>query len=153
MRRSNLFTSLIAAAVLVLSAISASAQTGQLRGHVILKQQDGTAVKPADVVIDVYRTDMSGNFHTKTDKKGEFVFAGLPFIGTYIVAASLPNAAPFALNRVKVGRDIDYEIILAPGDGRRYTEAEAKSAAAIPDPRLLVTLVARARRSRPNAMS
>ncbi len=130
MRRSYVFTSIIAAAVLALSAVAASAQTGQLRGHVILKQADGTSVKPADVVIDVFRTDMSGNFHTKTDKKGEFVFAGLPFIGTYIVAASLPNAAPYALNKVKVGRDVDYEIVLTPGDGHRYTEAEAKSAAA-----------------------
>lgn len=126
MRRFNLFSSIIATAVLVLSAVAASAQTGQLRGHIILKQADGTTVKPADVVIDVYRTDMAGQFHTKTDKKGEFIFAGLPFIGTYIVAASLPTASPYAMRNVKVGRDIDYEIVLGPGNGKRLTEAEAK---------------------------
>lgn len=126
MRRFNLFSSIIATAVLVLSAVAATAQTGQLRGHVILKQADGTTVKPADVVIDVYRTDMAGQFHTKTDKKGEFIFAGLPFIGTYIVAASLPTASPYAMRNVKVGRDIDYEIVLGPGNGKRLTEAEAK---------------------------
>ena len=121
MRRSYLFTSIIAAAILVLSAVTASAQTGQLRGHVILKQADGTTAKAADAVIDVFRTDMSGVFHTKTDKKGEFVFAGLPFIGTYVVAASMPNAAPGFVRGVKVGKEIDYEIVLSPGSGAKLT--------------------------------
>src|SRR5207253_3422023 len=119
MRRSYLFTSIMATAILVLSAIAASAQTGQLRGHVLLKQADGTSVKAADAVIDVFRIDLSGAYHTKTDKKGEFVFAGLPFIGTYVVTASLPNAAPGFVKGVKVGRDVDYEIVLSPGDGRK----------------------------------
>ena len=126
MRRFYLFSSIIGIAVLALSAMTASAQTGQLRGHVVVKQADGTTVKGADAVIDVFRTDMTGAFHTKTDKKGEFVFAGLPFVGTYIVAASMPNASPYAMRNVKVGRDIDYEVVLGPGDGRRLTEEEAK---------------------------
>jgi tetratricopeptide (TPR) repeat protein len=124
MRRPYLFTLIIATAVLVLSAVVASAQTGQLRGHVLLKQADGTSAKAADVVIDVYRTDMTGAFHTKTDKKGEFIFAGLPFIGTYVVAASMPNAAPGFVRGVKVGRDIDYEIVLSPGSGAKLTLEE-----------------------------
>jgi tetratricopeptide (TPR) repeat protein len=130
MRRSYLFTSIIAAAVLVLSAVVASAQTGQLRGHVILKQADGTTVKAAGAQIDVFRTDLTGTYPTKADKSGTFVYAGLPFIGRYIVAASAPNAAPYALKNVRVGQDIDYELVLAPGDGHRFTEAEAKTAVA-----------------------
>lgn len=121
MRRFYLFTSIIAAAILLLSAVTASAQTGQLRGHVILKQADGTTAKAADAVIDVFRTDMSGAFHTKTDKKGEFVFAGLPFVGTYIVAASMPNASPGYVRGVRPGKDIDYEIVLSPGTGAKLT--------------------------------
>lgn len=121
MRRSYLFSSIIAAAILALSAVAASAQTGQLRGHVVLKQADGTTVKAADAVIDVFRTDMSGAFHTKTDKKGEFIFAGLPYIGVYTIAASMPNAAPGFLRGVKAGRDVDYEIVLSPGDGSKLT--------------------------------
>ena len=121
MRRPYLFTLIIATAVLVLSAVVVSAQTGQLRGHVILKQADGTSVPAADAVIDVFRTDISGAYHTKTDKKGEFIFAGLPYIGKYVIAASMPNAAPgFQLN-VKVGREIDFQIALSPGDGRKLT--------------------------------
>ena len=121
MRRSYLFTSIIAAAVLALGAVAASAQTGQLRGHVVLKQADGTSVKAVDAIIDVFRTDMSGAFHTKTDKNGEFVFAGLPYTGVYTVAASMPNAAPGFLRGVKAGRDVDYEIVLSPGDGSKLT--------------------------------
>ena len=45
MRRSHLFSSITITAVLVFSALAASAQTGQLRGHVLLKQADGTTVK------------------------------------------------------------------------------------------------------------
>jgi len=82
MRRPYLFPSMIAAAVLVLSAVVANAQTGQLRGHVILKQADGSTVKAADAVIDVFRTDMVGAYHTKTDKNGGFVFAGLGHISS-----------------------------------------------------------------------
>jgi tetratricopeptide (TPR) repeat protein len=124
MRRPIIF--IIAAAVLVFSAMSASAQTGQLRGHVILRQADGTTVKAADAVIDVFRTDLTAVYHTKTDKKGEFVFAGLPFVGRYIIAASLPNAAPTYQSGVRVGQDIDFEIVLNPGDGRKLTLDEIK---------------------------
>jgi tetratricopeptide (TPR) repeat protein len=130
MRRFNLFSSIIAIAVLALSALTASAQTGALRGHVVQKKADGTSVKAAGAQIDVFRSDMAGAFHTKTDKNGEFVFAGLPFIGTYIVAASMPGAQPYAMRNVKVGRDIDYEVILGPGDGKRLTEEEAKKVVA-----------------------
>ena len=121
MRRSYIFTSITATVVLLLSAAAAAAQVAPLRGHVVLKQADGTSVKPADAVIDVYRTDISGVFHTKTDKKGEFVFAGLPFVGRYVIAASMPNAAPGFQTGVRVGQDIDYEIVLSPGNGGRLT--------------------------------
>ena len=128
MRRFQLIT-LLAFLTLVLSATAVSAQTGQLRGHVLIKQADGTTVPAAGAQIDVYRTDLPGKYPTKADKKGQFVYAGLPFVGTYVIAASAPNAAPTAKAGVKVGRDIDYEIVLLPGDGRRFTEEEAKSAA------------------------
>ncbi len=128
MRRFYLFTLMVAAAVLLSSAIAASAQTGQLRGHVVIKQADGTSVPGAGAQIDVFRTDLPGNYPTKADKKGQFVYAGLPYVGRYIIAASAPNAAPSVLGGILAGRDTDYEIVLGPGDGRRYTVEEAKAA-------------------------
>src|SRR5205807_9346219 len=104
-----------------LGALSAFAQSGQIRGHVLLQQADGTKVPAADATIDVYRTDIGGTFHTKTNKKGEWVFAGLPFVGTYTIAVSMPNARPDFLPGAKAGRDADYELVLTPGDGKRLT--------------------------------
>jgi tetratricopeptide (TPR) repeat protein len=128
MRRKYFFFTFAAALVLLVSNLAVSAQTGQLYGEVTLKQADGTVVPIAGATIDVYRIDLPGHFPTKTDKKGKFVFAGLPFVGTYIIAASAPNARPDILAGVKAGRDGIYKMILAPGDGRRLTEAEAKAA-------------------------
>src|SRR5438128_7660832 len=126
MRRSHLFSSITITAVLVFSALAASAQTGQLRGHVLLKQADGTTVKAATAQVNVYRTDLPGNYPTKTDKNGAFVYAGLPYVGTYAITVSMPNAAPGYLDNVKVGRDVDYEIVLSPGDGSRLTLDDIK---------------------------
>jgi len=120
--------SLAAALMLLAFSLPAFAQMGQLRGEVELKQSDGTVVPAAGAQIDVFRTDLSGHYETKTDKKGGFVFAGLPFVGTYIVAASAPGTSPSALDGVKVGRDIDYKITLNPGNGQRWSEPEARAA-------------------------
>jgi tetratricopeptide (TPR) repeat protein len=130
MRRSHFFTSIAGVAVLLCGAASISAQVGQLRGHVLLTQADGTKIKAAGAQVDVFRTDLPGSFPTKTDKNGEFVYAGLPFVGTYIIAVSMPNATPSYQSNVKAGRETEYEIVLSPGDGRRLTADEAKKLAA-----------------------
>ena len=126
MRRVYFFTLLIGVAVLTCSALTVSAQTGQLRGHVLLKQADGTTVKAAGAQIEVFRIDLSGTYPTKTNKNGEFTYAGLPYTGTYVIAASMPNAAPTYQPNVKAGRDIDYELVMVPGDGRKLTLDEIK---------------------------
>lgn len=128
MLRRYLLILIAAIALLSVSAVAALAQTGQMRGHVKLKQADGTVVPAADAIIDVYRTDIAGTFHTKTNKRGEWVFAGLPFVGTYTVAVSMPNARPDFQPGLKAGRDVDYEMVISPGDGRRLTFDEIKGA-------------------------
>jgi tetratricopeptide (TPR) repeat protein len=129
MRRSQILIALITLALSLMFSAAVSAQTGQLRGHVVLKQADGTSVPAAGAVIDVFRTDIGGKYETKTDKKGQFVFAGLPFTGDYLLAASAPSTFPFAKGGAKAGREIDYELVLAAGgDGHRFTEEEAKAA-------------------------
>jgi tetratricopeptide (TPR) repeat protein len=127
MRRKYFFFTFAAAALLLVSNLAASAQTGQLFGEVVMQQADGTTVPAAGVVIDVYRTDVAGKYETKTGKNGKFIFAGLPFTGTYVIAASAPNAKPGVLGDVKAGREVNYKITISPGDGKRLTEAEAKS--------------------------
>jgi tetratricopeptide (TPR) repeat protein len=121
------FYSIIASAVLLLAAVGVSAQTGQLRGHVYLQQADGTKVPAAGAQVDVYRVDLPGKYPTKANKNGEFVYAGLPYTGTYVIAVSAPNAAPTVRGGVKAGRDIDFELVMTPGNGQRLTEEQAKA--------------------------
>lgn len=127
MFRKYLFPVLACTALIVSSGIFVSAQTGMLRGHVTVKQADGRTIPASEAAIDVYRTDIPGTFNTKANKKGDFVFAGLPYTGTYVIAASHPTAQPSWFPNVKAGRDIDYPIELSPGDGRRLTLAEIKT--------------------------
>jgi tetratricopeptide (TPR) repeat protein len=122
------FLPLLASIAFVFCAsVLVSAQNGQLRGHVTMKQADGTVVPAVDAIVDVYRTDLPGDFQIKTNKKGEFVHAGLPLQGTYTLAASMPGARPYFLPNVRSGRDEDYKLELEVGDGRRLTRDDIKA--------------------------
>ena len=128
---SRYFYGALAVAILVASAsMTTFAQVGELRGSVMMQQADGQKVPLAGAQIDVFRMDMNAKYETKTDKKGEFVFAGLPFIGTYAVAASHSTARPNFVPGVRVGTEQKVEIVVTPGDGRRLTAEEVKTASA-----------------------
>ena len=122
------FGALAVAILLMFASISAVAQVGELRGTVMMKQADGQKVPLADAQIDVFRTDIKGEYKTKTNKKGEWVFAGIPFVGTYVVAASHPTASPNFVPGVKAGRGVGVEIEVTPGNGKRLTFDEIKNA-------------------------
>jgi tetratricopeptide (TPR) repeat protein len=125
---SKYFIGALAVAVLVtVASVPAFAQVGELRGQVFM-EQNGQKVPLAEAQIDVFRTDMKGKYETKTNKKGEFVFAGLPFVGTYTVAASHPTAKPNFVPGVKAGRDMRVEVVVTPGDGKRFTLEEIAAA-------------------------
>jgi tetratricopeptide (TPR) repeat protein len=122
------FLPILASVVFVFStSLLVSAQNGQLRGKVTLKQADGTIVPAADAVVDVFRSDLPGDFNLKTNKKGEFVHAGLPLQGTYIISVSMPGAQPYYLPGIRAGRDEEVKLELATGDGRRLTRADIKT--------------------------
>ena len=123
------FFGALAVAILVASAsLTAVAQVGELRGHVWMQQADGQKVPLADAQIDVFRTDMSAKYNTKTNKKGEFVFRRTT-VHRHVHSGCEPStAAPNFLPGVKAGRDIPVELTLSPGDGKRLTFEEIKSA-------------------------
>ena len=127
MFRRYFFPALAMLAFILANSWSLSAQNGQLRGLVTLKQADGTVVPAADAVVDVFRWDLPGDFNLKTNKKGEFVHAGLPLQGTYVVSVSMPGAQPYYLPGVRPGRDDAVKIELATGNGRRLTRDEIKA--------------------------
>ncbi|HTB19618.1 MAG TPA: carboxypeptidase-like regulatory domain-containing protein, partial [Bryobacteraceae bacterium] len=67
----------------MLFAGAAMAQIAAIEGDV--KGPDGQMVKGAVIVID--RQDMKGSYKgAKTDKKGHYIYNGLPFPGTYTVS-------------------------------------------------------------------
>jgi tetratricopeptide (TPR) repeat protein len=86
-----------------------------------MQRADGRKVPLENAQIDVFRTDMRGEYHTQTNINGEFVVPGLPFIGTFIVAASHPTATPNWIAGVKAGRGGVVEITVSQGNGRRLT--------------------------------
>src|ERR1051325_1079068 len=101
---SRYFYGALAVAILVASAsMTTSAQVVELRGIVFMQQADGQKVPLGDAQIDVCRMDINGKYNTKTNKKGEFVFAGLPLVGTYTIAVSHPTAKPSFVNGVRAG--------------------------------------------------
>ena len=65
---------LLAAACLILVGPGFSQSIGGIKGKVIDK--DGKPVK--DAVIVITRKDMKGLFKTKSDKRGEYIHAGIP---------------------------------------------------------------------------
>lgn len=132
MFRRYFFPILASAVIIVSTGILASAQSGELHGHVTMKRPDGTIAPAADVVIDVYRVDIPAKFTTKTNKKGQFVYAGLPYTGDYVIVASAPGAQPSWQPGAKAGRDVDYLVELSPGDGKRLTIEEVKTLMASP---------------------
>lgn len=69
-------------ALMLLFTGVASAQLSRVRGKVV--GEDGNPLQNA--VIKIERTDMKGSYSVKTNKKGEYLHAGIPFGGTYNVS-------------------------------------------------------------------
>ena len=130
MRRSYFLNIIAVIAVLLFASLAASAQTGSLRGSVKLMGADGKAAPVAGAVVDVWRTDIGGDYHTKTDKGGDWIFAGLPYTGFYVVSVSAPGASPMARKDVRAGRDVPVDVVLVAGNGKKLTRDEAVAAAA-----------------------
>lgn len=102
------------------------AQMAPLNGTVVL-EKDGKTEPVAGAVVDVFRTDVKGFYTQKTDKKGEFRFAGILY-GEYLISVSAPNCAPIVYPDIRAGQE-GLKIVMYPGDGKKFTEAEAKKGA------------------------
>lgn len=127
MLRKFYFSFLVATAVFMAGHLVIFAQTAPVGGTVEVKKADGTQEPVAGALIEVYRTDIKAGFpSSKTDSKGRFGFAGLALTGAFTFAVSAPNCAPTILPNVRAGQD-KLLIILAPGDGKRFTESEARN--------------------------
>lgn len=129
MFRKSLISIFIIGIVITIGRVTIIAQTAVTSGMVELETTDGKRTPVAGAVIDIYRTDIKGGVpSTKTNKRGEFAIAGLMLGGEYTFSVSAPGSAPMLQYKVKAGQE-KILIILYPGDGRKYTEQEARQAA------------------------
>jgi tetratricopeptide (TPR) repeat protein len=121
MRIKNLLSAI---AVAMLASYAAFAQVGRIEGDVV-KTGSGEPVVGAEVVIE--RTDIKGSYPVKTDKKGHFLHAGVPYAGTYTILISATGFGPSYLSGIRpTGEPLKVE--LSEGDGRKLTMADVKAA-------------------------
>jgi tetratricopeptide (TPR) repeat protein len=145
------------AMLLLLSAIGAAAQIVQISGKVTLKQANGSVTPVAGAVIDIYRTDFKQKFQVTTDRRGEYLSAGLPMIGTYTIAVSAAGARPDYRAGIRVMRQPVNDFALLQGDGSRLTLEQiaamgsAPAAPTAPGGESAETRAARERLERENA--
>lgn len=130
MRSNPLLRTLCAALLVAVATVTASAQSTQVNGRVTMKQADGTVVPVVGAFIDIYRTDIKAEFHTKTDKKGNYIHAGLPFVGTYTLVISAPGASPTYQAKLRFTQQTQYDFVLAPGNGARPSLEDVNKGAA-----------------------
>ncbi|HKQ03636.1 MAG TPA: tetratricopeptide repeat protein [Blastocatellia bacterium] len=109
-------TALLAALTMLL-ALAASAQTAQIEGTIKLKAADGSAKPLPGAQVDIYRTDIKGSYPVKADKNGRYIRLGIPVQGTYIFVVSGPGAAPTWQTGIKVSQVPVLDFTLDPGDG------------------------------------
>lgn len=120
------FRTIASALILAASAVVASAQVTNVSGKVTLKQADGTEVPVQGAVIDIYRTDIKQQFQVKTDKRGAYIHAGLPFVGTYTLVVSAPGARPSFATGLRFTQTQTRDFVLEPGDGAKLTLEQVK---------------------------
>ena len=130
MRQSLFLRAFVAAFFVAACAVAASAQVTQISGKVTMKQADGTSTPVANAQIDIYRLDIRGQFETKTNKRGEYTHAGIPFGGRYAIAVSAPGARPTFSANLRLNQQPENHFELTPGDGKRLTLEEIRAAIA-----------------------
>ena len=117
-------TAVAALALLAFAAASVVAQVGRIEGDV---KKQGTTEPVVNATVEIVRTDIKGTYPVKTDKKGHFLHAGVPYVGTYTLLVSADGFAPTFLGGIRPTGEL-LTVELSPGDGRKLTMEEVKAA-------------------------
>jgi tetratricopeptide (TPR) repeat protein len=133
MNRLQKLTRFVAATIFIAAlSVAAAAQTIAVGGRVFLKQADGTKTLLPGAIIKIYRIDIKQEFQTKSDKKGQYIYAGLPYVGVYTIVISAPGARPQYFSNIKMSSLppemlTKYDITMEPGDGSVITLDQVKA--------------------------
>lgn len=126
----SLVSFLFVGIIIVVGGITIYAQSAPVTGTVELVKADGTREPVAGALVEVFRTDIKASSPpSKTNKKGEFSFAGLQLGWTFILSVSAPGAAPTYMTNVKAGQE-RLLITMSPGDGSKASEDEVRKSVA-----------------------
>lgn len=125
MFRKNYFVPVLFIALFMLGAISISAQA-TVSGKVEMTKADGEKVPVAGAKVECYRLDISATCRsTETNKKGEFLFLGIPITSQVVLAVSGEGISPRISPNLKPGSE-GVVIEVFEGDGKVLTEQEVR---------------------------
>lgn len=128
MFRKNYYTFLLATALFLTGGLAVFAQTAPVRGKVELVKADGKKEPVVGATVEPFRTDAKGKSPSaKTNKKGEFSFAGLQLGQMFVLSISAPNIKPMIQPGIKAGME-NIVVTVEEGDGKRWTEDEVRQA-------------------------
>ncbi|MCI0664682.1 MAG: carboxypeptidase regulatory-like domain-containing protein [Acidobacteria bacterium] len=122
MKIENLLQAFAGCLLLLLAITTASAQVGRIEGEVL---KAGTKEPVPNVEVVIERTDIKGSYKPSIDKKGHFLHAGVPYVGTYVILVSAPGFAPTYLSGIRPTGEV-LKIEMTPGDGRKLTMDDVK---------------------------
>jgi tetratricopeptide (TPR) repeat protein len=124
MKIKHLLSVFAGCALIAFASLTAAAQTGRLEGDVV-KADTKEPIVGAEVQIE--RTDIKGNYPVKTDKKGHFLHAGVPYVGTYTIMVSAPGCQPDFIQNIKGSQTEALKFELRPGDGKKLSMADVRA--------------------------
>jgi len=113
----------LAAVCLIMGGLVFSQTLCTFMGKVI-----GTDGKPMPgAVIKIERKDIRGNWKTKTNKKGEWLYSGMPFPGTFKVSCEVEDKVVDSMDNVKsaLGEPVEIDFDLFKGAQRAKELASA----------------------------
>jgi len=122
--KAKISAGMAALSLAILLSATALAQVGRIEGDVKKQGQPVT-----NATIEIVRTDIKGSYTVQTDKKGHFLHAGVPYVGTYTLLVSAPDCAPTYLGGIRPTGEI-LTVEMNPGDGKKVTIEEVRAAAA-----------------------
>jgi tetratricopeptide (TPR) repeat protein len=116
----------LVAAGMVFSALTSLAQITTVEG--VVKGTDGKPVQGAE--IQITRTDIKGNYKCKTDKKGHYIYMGLP-MGTYDIAVNVEGKLADKVSGVRTSpgdaKPVDFDLSKSQQAGSATSAAMQKA--------------------------
>ena len=132
MFRKSLISLIFTGIVIFIGGVAVFAQSAPVTGTVEMLKADGTKAPVDGALVEVFRTDIKASSPpAKTNKRGEFNFAGLQLGWTFILSVSAPGASPTYITNVKAGQE-RLLITMQPGDGSKTPEDEVRKQVAKP---------------------